>query len=300
MVQPNGTGFGRDQSINGGVIMAGYWLKLYTEILDDPKYNRVSDNAKLGMIELMVVAKKVGMDGGLPGINDVAFYTRRTIEWWKPVFDELQEIEYLVVNNDETTIRKFAERQAPVSDAERMKQTRAKKHKEETNNNGANTSYEVATKRNGDSDTDTDIDTENKELLPEPELEPCDIDGVPDSWKDKPQRKQFISLEEKRLGDTISDLLGIKPPLLQGKRDYAASMVTWWKPIREMLRQVDGDVSKAERTVEKALDKLRGRDYVISSPQGLEKTYISCLVSIRDKGFEPTKQDSDLYDIINR
>lgn len=170
----------------------------------------------------------------------------------------------------------------------------------ESNNENYNEGNETSVPLHRTHISHNHISHNNNTIIPEPELEPCDIDGVPDSWKDKPQRKQFISLEEKRLGDTISDLLGIKPPLLQGKKDYAASMVTWWKPIREMLRQVDGDVSKAERTVEKALDKLRGRDYVISSPQGLEKTYISCLVSIQDKGFEPTKQDSDLYDIINR
>lgn len=141
----------------------------------------------------------------------------------------------------------------------------------------------------------------NINTSPEPELEPCDIDGVPYSWKkeEPPIRKQFISNEEQRIGSLISDLLGIKPPLLQGKKDYAASTVTWWKPIREMLRQVDGDVPKAERTIEQAIDKLRGRDYVISSPQGLMKTYLSCIVNIQEvKGFRPTSKDSELYDLI--
>jgi hypothetical protein len=131
--------------------MAGYWLKLYTEILDDPKYFRLSDNAKLGMIELMVVAKRVDMEGEVPCIEDVAFYTRRAVEWWQPVFDELSKIEYLVINGSETIIRKFAERQAPVPDSERMRQLRINKHRNEF---ALQTSDEAVTKRNGDSDTE--------------------------------------------------------------------------------------------------------------------------------------------------
>lgn len=133
--------------------MAGYWLKLYTEILDDPKYFRLSDNAKLGMIELMIVAKRVDMEGEVPCIDDVAFYTRRSIEWWQPVFDELSKIEYLVKNGAETIIRKFAERQKPVDDAERMRQARALKHKKEFVSQEC---HETVTNRNGDTEIDTE------------------------------------------------------------------------------------------------------------------------------------------------
>ena len=76
--------------------MAGYWLKLYTEILDDPKYYRLSDNAKLGMYELMIIAKKVDMEGWLPDIEDVCFYSRRQKEWWAPVIQELEQIKFVV------------------------------------------------------------------------------------------------------------------------------------------------------------------------------------------------------------
>jgi hypothetical protein len=137
--------------------MAGYWLKLYTEILEDPKYYRLTDNAKLGMIELMLVAKKVGLEGEIPSIEDVAFYTRRSVDWWQPVFEELSKIEYLVISGSETIIRKFAERQAAVEVTERMKQSRALKHKNEFVSRECN---EPVTNRNGDSDTETETETE--------------------------------------------------------------------------------------------------------------------------------------------
>ena len=133
--------------------MSGYWLKLYTEILDDPKYFRLSDNAKLGMIELMIVAKKVDMDGLLPTIDDVSFYTRRNNEWWEPVYAELTEIKFLDLNDNGYFIRKFSERQAPVPATERSRQHRIVKHS--CNDN--------ATLSHGDTEEDTETDTEEKQ-----------------------------------------------------------------------------------------------------------------------------------------
>jgi len=151
--------------------MSGYWLKLYTEILDDPKYFRLSDNAKLGMIELMVVARKVcniESNGELPSIEDICFYTRRSVQWWEDVNNELIKIDFLVLNKDNDTliIRKFAERQAPVSDAERMRQYRYKKNVTETVQGSLCTSYEDVTKRNVDTEAeaDTETDTEKKQI----------------------------------------------------------------------------------------------------------------------------------------
>jgi hypothetical protein len=135
--------------------MSGYWLKLYTEILDDPKYFRLSDNAKLGMIELMVVAKRVNMDGRLPTPEDVSFYTRRNKEWWDAVYVELIDIEFIEHDDDGDIIRKFSERQAPVPATERSRQHRIVKHS--CNDN--------ATLSHGDTeaDTDTELDTEEKQ-----------------------------------------------------------------------------------------------------------------------------------------
>jgi hypothetical protein len=126
---------------------------LYTEILDDPKYFRLSDNAKLGMVELMIVAKKVDMDGLLPSNDDVSFYTRRNNEWWQPVYVELVDIKFLDHNDNGFFIRKFSERQAAISDADRAKRSREKR-------NVPQYCHEPVTKRDGDTDGDTEEDIE--------------------------------------------------------------------------------------------------------------------------------------------
>ena len=106
--------------------MAGYWLKLYTEILDDPKYYRLSDNAKLGMYELMLVAKKIDSGGYLPSIQELNFYTRKQDGWWQPIINELVKIEFLVEDELDTyKIRKFEDRQASTIGADRAKYARS-------------------------------------------------------------------------------------------------------------------------------------------------------------------------------
>lgn len=143
--------------------MAGYWLKLYTEILDDPKYNRLSDTAKLGMIELLVVAKRVEMDGVLPSMQDICFYTRRQEEWWKPVIAELVEINFIVVVEGKNVIRKFSERQDAVKDTERQRMYREKKNAAEYyhNDNVTNVSRNVTESREEEeSEKEVEVETE--------------------------------------------------------------------------------------------------------------------------------------------
>ena len=145
--------------------MAGYWLKLYTEIIEDPKYHRLSDQAKLGMIELMVLAKKYDKDGDLPCLDDICFHTRREKEWWIPVIEELQGITYLVVNGSCERIRKFAERQAPVDATERQRMYRDKlqKHEYSVNNPVTEVSRNVTESR-VDTDTERERDTDKSRV----------------------------------------------------------------------------------------------------------------------------------------
>jgi len=113
----------------------------------------------------------------------------------------------------------------------------------------------------------------------EPTLEPCDIDGIPDSWKDKPEKKTLVKQDQIRLASTISSLMGIKTPVCNKRSDYAAYQVTWWKPITEMLRQVDGDIDKAERIVDDVITTYRAAKLTMNSPKSLLNGFIGELVN---------------------
>ena len=123
--------------------MAGYWLKLYTEILDDPKYFKLSDHAKLGMFELMIIAKKYESAGKLPSLDYICFHSRRDAVWWEPVLSELENINFIMTpenQSDQLIIRRFAERQAPVEGRERARIARQPKIKLQLTSE--NTSYD--------------------------------------------------------------------------------------------------------------------------------------------------------------
>jgi hypothetical protein len=131
----------------------GYWLKLYTDILEDPKYFRLSDNSKLAMYEIYLVAKKIEdgeITGNLPPVEDIAFYSRRPVEWWKQAFSELEKAEIVEIKGGTNKIRKYAERQNPVPDTERSKQYRKRKN------------HDNITKRDGDTETDTYTKSESE------------------------------------------------------------------------------------------------------------------------------------------
>lgn len=115
---------------------------------------------------------------------------------------------------------------------------------------------------------------------PEPILEPCNEDGLPDSWREsKPKNKVNIKPDQQRLANTISGLLGIKTPICNNRKDYAAMQVTWWKPITEMLRQVDGDIEKAERIVDDVITAYRAANLTMNSPKSLLNGFIGELVN---------------------
>ena len=126
----------------------GYWLKLYTDILDDQKYFRLSDNARLGMYEIFLVAKKIETDeitGELPDIEGIAFHTRRDEEWWNEVMPELIKSDIVEMKEDLPKVKNFYERQRPIPPAERTRQSRKR-----NNDNSFTDSNDVVTIRNGE------------------------------------------------------------------------------------------------------------------------------------------------------
>lgn len=108
-----------------------YWIKLYHEILDDPKMGQLPDRAWRRVIELFLLAGELDSGGLLPPVGDIA---------WRLRVDETELLEDLSVLEDVGIIRetddgwlvcKFAERQAAVPAAERMRRMRERRRKEQ-------------------------------------------------------------------------------------------------------------------------------------------------------------------------
>lgn len=65
------------------------WMKLYTEILEDPKMGRLSDRLFRRVIEIFLLARKTSEDGSLPSVSDMAWSFRI------PEAEMLDDLEYL-------------------------------------------------------------------------------------------------------------------------------------------------------------------------------------------------------------
>jgi len=122
-----------------------YWIKLYHDILDDPKMGMMTDRLYRRTIELFLLAGEQDRDGALPDLGTMAWRLRVPVDillddldyleragiitrtWGEPdpgAIDadpdgpDPRPVNYLVTN--------FAKRQAPVSAAERMARYRSR------------------------------------------------------------------------------------------------------------------------------------------------------------------------------
>lgn len=141
-----------------------YWIKLYHEILDDPKMGMLPDRLYRRTIELFLMAGELNEDGRLPDVKSIAWRLRVNENDMLEELQALQAVSIVTLQDDCWVVTKFCERQSPVSDAERMKLLRDRKQKDEyyCHESVTNLSQNVTeTVTNRNADIDTDIDTES-------------------------------------------------------------------------------------------------------------------------------------------
>ena len=145
-----------------------YWVKLYHEILHDPKMGRLSDRAWRRVVELYLLAGENDGTGNIPDTADLAWTLRADTDELEAELQELTKID--VVRKTETGwfVVHFAARQAPSSSTERSRRYRDKKQREqyrattpqdaqrECNANATNCELE------SDADADADADAESE------------------------------------------------------------------------------------------------------------------------------------------
>ena len=154
----------------------GYWLKSYTDILEDKKYHKMPERAQLAMHEIFLVCKMVEQDkltGLVPCIEDIAWLSRKPEEYWKEVIPEL--IKYAIIREEGNgyLIINYVKRQQPIPDDERMRQYRDRKNKKVMEGNDCETEesherYEDETNRNGERERRVLRESTDREEAPPP------------------------------------------------------------------------------------------------------------------------------------
>ena len=108
--------------------MANSWMKLYHEMLNDPKMGTMSDHLYRRTIELFLLAGQEDRGGALPPVTQIAWALRTTVNDATLCLQELAELGIVSRDADgEFMVTHFAERQSTnLSDAERSARYREK------------------------------------------------------------------------------------------------------------------------------------------------------------------------------
>ena len=128
--------------------MANYWIKLYHEIVYDPKMARLSSQLWRRVIECFLFAGELDEDGFLPDLDDMAWTVQTSAELLEAELNELANLGIVDRRDGRWFVVRFAERQAPSPAAERMREYRKRKRKEAKEK-------EKITDKDTEADTDT-------------------------------------------------------------------------------------------------------------------------------------------------
>lgn len=110
-----------------------YWIKLYHEILDDPKMGKMPDRLWRRTIELFLIAGEYDQEGLLPTTEDISWRLRIPEN---EIIDDLNFLEMNgILTKTETdniySVTKFSDRQSAMTGAERIRRFRETKRKDE-------------------------------------------------------------------------------------------------------------------------------------------------------------------------
>ena len=114
------------------------WIKLYTEMLDDPKIGRLADAIKWRFVSLVLLAGECDQDGAfitgqhMMSIDDIAWRLRITSEQCETELEALLQCGVLELDGDVYYLPKFSDRQGRPQSEKREKWRERKQRQRES------------------------------------------------------------------------------------------------------------------------------------------------------------------------
>lgn len=159
-----------------------FYIKLYHEILHDPKMGRLTDNLWRRVIEIFLLAGENGQNGNLPSVENMAWELRLSIEELEANLQTLAKYEIVSLTPTGWHVTHFERRQAPIEGKVRVSAHRDREKKQAyyaTETDETQESNESVTTRYTDIELDIDIDQEKKQK----QTTPAKPDGLNDLQK---------------------------------------------------------------------------------------------------------------------
>ena len=150
--------------------MRGFWIKLYTELLERMEYALLPDNLWRRFLEMMLLIERDATTGKLPKIEEIAFRLRISTNTLAEEINELEKRGLVLRSVGELEIPNFIEEQRPRSDAERKALQRVRERKSPTSHEKvteAVTNRDTEEEEDVEKEKDKDIDAEEKAAAPD-------------------------------------------------------------------------------------------------------------------------------------
>lgn len=148
---------------------SNFWIKLYHEILHDPKMGMLPDNVWRRCLEIFLLAGELDNDGQLPDTPELAWMLRQAnIERFEAELEHLQRVNILTRLTDGWLVTNFTKRQGVIDTAERSRAYRERKRIQRLDTTPSQAENEPVTPPSRDNhepvtqrDADIDIDKES-------------------------------------------------------------------------------------------------------------------------------------------
>jgi len=187
-----------------------YWIKLYLEILNDPKMSRLSDRLFRRTIELFLIAGSTDRSGVLPPVADIAWQLRQPLQKITADLQSLQDVGILTFKEGLWNVTHFEIRQSPTDGKERTRRFRDTKKQEQyqppsskENSQDVTFRYNPVTSNIPTSETIRYIDTDtesDQETESDPEVDTEAEENRPPS----PAPSELFTLYQSEIGDLTS------------------------------------------------------------------------------------------------
>jgi len=135
-----------------------YWIKLYHEILADPKMMRMDEVVFGRCIKIFLLAGQTNDGGYLPCTEDIAWHLRLSDQEIAATLAELERVNILVREDGRWLVRRFAARNEAMPPAEKMRYYRQEQKSQEYHGEPLPASDEPVTNPVTFSNTESDID----------------------------------------------------------------------------------------------------------------------------------------------
>ena len=224
-----------------------YWMKLWFEILGDPKMGRLPDRLWRRVIELFLIAGQHGEGGNLPALVDMAWQLKLSEKALQTDLEKIQETGIVRQSDDGSwMVTNFQKRNESVTGTQRVKDFRDRTRYESCNADVTtrykNSNADVTT-RNQEAEVDTEVDTDT-ELKTTTTTADADFSKVVRAYEDVIGVLTGFTAEKLKLAVSEYEASWI----IDALKEAATSNVRKWSYVEAILKRWKSEGRNSKRS----------------------------------------------------